>query len=113
MKAHLKIAQLREAGLLVKVSHLRVPSTWVRPEGRGELWRDDPRMGDVPMLTVRELREMKMEPSVYGGLTSVAILDAEGQMLAAADAPCSLLDRFSRRLGLTIALGRALKQMPS
>lgn len=49
-----------------------------------------------------------------GGATYVRILKGEGEperVVAEGQSECSDLDNFNKRLGLTIALGRALKAM--
>lgn len=48
--------------------------------------------------------------SPYGGSTLVHILGAEDEILAVGRADVSPRDRFNRKLGRTIALGRALKE---
>lgn len=47
----------------------------------------------------------------YGGSTLVRIVDGEGEVVALAYAECSPVDRFEKKRGIDIALGRAVKQL--
>lgn len=79
---------MEEMTVRLKVKHLRMPA----------------------MLTVRELRANGVEPSPKGGLTVVQIF-REDTLIAQGEAWCSLKDNYSRRLGRTIATGRAVKRI--
>lgn len=48
---------------------------------------------------------------VLGHSTTAVIFDPEGRAMAGGLAMCRPEDQFSKRLGRTIALGRALKQL--
>lgn len=53
-------------------------------------------------------RDNLTPPVPYGGETTVTITHPDGTELEG-KAPCSMMDRFNRRLGLYMALGRAIK----
>lgn len=81
------------------------------------------------MLTVENLRKMGfrvkvrhnrermvysdtyVEVSPYGGFTEVEIYDFSTQQIYGGAAYCSKKDHYCRKLGVRIALGRALKAM--
>ena len=79
------------------------------------------------MLTVQNLRKMGYKVKVWhsrnhtesggldfapcGGMTEVAVYDMADQNSYFGVARCSLKDQYNRKLGVKIALGRALKQM--
>lgn len=48
-----------------------------------------------------------------GGATLVSIYDADGNFLANGTSVCSKRDNFTKKLGVTIALGRAYKSLSS
>lgn len=48
-----------------------------------------------------------------GGLTKVTICDQNGNTVVEGYADCSMKDNYSRKLGLHIALSRALKELKS
>ena len=91
MTAAEKIKQLREKGVKIRVAHLRplegrsVHSSALYP--KHELWEGE-------------------KHNTRGGLTRV-VLDFEG-IRVEGQAVCSMKDNFCKRLGLTIALNRAL-----
>lgn len=70
------------------------------------------------MLTVHELRKRGFTVGVYhyrvvndrGGATVVNVTDPLGYTKSGT-ALCSYKDQFNRKLGLRIALGRALKEL--
>ena len=84
------VSELRAAGIRVWVTHIR---------------RYD--------VTGRCACEHYSEPFPCGGLTTVDLLDAEGNRLGSGEARCSPKDNYNRKLGFHIALGRALKRMRS
>ena len=51
------------------------------------------------------------DPSPKGGITIARVIDADDNEVARGAAHCSLFDNYSRPLGRTIALGRALKAL--
>lgn len=82
------------------------------------------------MLTVENLRKMGFRVKVrhtrgkyfdnvhqcaefdpYGGLTEVEVYDFTTQQAYTGEAKCSKKDHYNRKLGVRIALGRALKKM--
>lgn len=108
MKPHQRIEELREAGFEVEVTHRRVAwgsTGWPLDDAH----EHDPRFRQgIRMLTLRELRDRGLEPQPTGGITEVVIL-RDGREVATGEATCSLLDVFSRKRGLAIAVGRAEK----
>lgn len=107
------ISFLQESGYIVRVSHERPL------EGVSVVkdWQGDPIVVQghfgAPILCNRntlrsDYEKLQWRPN--GGFTRVRIFKGEA-ILAESYAVCSELDNFSRRMGLTIALGRALKSM--
>lgn len=87
----MKSQQLDE-GQKVNVSHLRA-------------------VKDGLLMTSYYWHKHELEPNPRGGLTIVHILDKDGNMLARGTARCSELDQYNKKIGRSIALGRALKKM--
>lgn len=54
---------------------------------------------------------MNPPPLAKGGRTVVQIIDESGAVVVEAEARCRSNENYNRRLGRTIALGRALKKM--
>jgi hypothetical protein len=50
-------------------------------------------------------------PSPKGGGTTAHIIDSNGDVVSIGKSICSKKDAFNRKMGRTIALGRAIKQM--
>lgn len=77
-------------GKLVRVYHLR-PGEMVAVDGKEEL---------------------RFFPETKGGTTRVELFDPDGEFpLAEGVARCSPRDNYNKRLGRTIALGRAIKML--
>lgn len=101
MNAAQKLQRLRESGFAIHVSHLR-RVYWVdRLTGERDYHHE--------LLTAHEARKRGGEVDGCGGLTRVFVSSPDGRALSAGEAACSLLDVFSRKRGLEIAVGRALK----
>lgn len=96
-----KLEELRAAGHVVKIRHRR---HWL--DGQGG------RLVATREQAKRLLDEVPVVLLPKGGDTKVTILDGSGRTIAAGFARCSRLDNFDRRMGLTIALGRAIKNAP-
>jgi hypothetical protein len=80
------VEDIRKAGSKVRVMHWRMDS-------KGKL---------------RPVNQFEGEqPSLKGGKTRIEITTNDGKELAG-EAICSTKDSFNRRLGISIALGRAL-----
>jgi hypothetical protein len=69
-------------------------------------------------VKVRHTRKTVMNPDYHyvdfscrGGLTEVEVYDFATQQAYLGSARCSDNDNFNRKLGVKIALGRALKRM--
>lgn len=58
-------------------------------------------------------REKYGTPLGRGGFTTCSLVDAAGYVVAQGHAECHENDNFNRKLGRTIALGRALKDLNS
>lgn len=97
------IEELRQSGFRVKIQHRRPllgaehikVTKWELDE-----YNDGDGLGDIF--------------SIYGGETIVKIIiinDEELQIEYTGISECSKKDRFNRKLGLQIALGRALKKV--
>lgn len=101
MKATAKIEQLQEQGYTVKVSHRR--PTMLE---EGLISRDY-----MTRYKIKGLRELGYPAEFVprGGATRVTILRGD-ETVAEGFARCSKRDNYSRRMGLQIALGRALKE---
>ena len=85
------VKDLKERGYEVYVSHFRcTPQSSL-------------------LFTTKELKDKNKPISAKGGLTYVTL---KGPYFSITElAECSLKDNFSRKLGTTIALGRALKTL--
>jgi len=97
MKSADVLARLRDLGFDVRVTHLRIL------EG-----------GTLAPMRVAKIGGLRIEP--HGGETRVEILSAAGEtavsrILATGEARCSKRDNFCKRMGMQIALGRALKNL--
>lgn len=64
---------------------------------------------DVRVLHDRAF--IKGKPRDKGGRTVVFIRYSDGLTAAKGEAVCSSKDNYNRKLGLTIALGRAMKEL--
>lgn len=66
-------------------------------------------------VEIEHLRKVDAQHNVSprGGATIVKIVNEEERLLASSLAQCSEQDNYNRRIGATIALGRALKQLES
>ena len=85
------VKDLRSKGYRVHIAHFRYTPT------QQSLW------------TTVELRETNRPPSLKGGMTHVKIVGDDFTINKYAE--CSLKDSFCKKLGTTIALGRALKAL--
>lgn len=88
-----QIAHLRAEGWQVKIAHYRL-DVW----GILRLYH---RHVPFPVLPV-------------GGETRVVLSKGDGadRVVCGAAARCSALDNYNRKIGVAIALGRAIKQLP-
>ena len=93
------IHQLRQKGFKVKVHHLRYDSRSVKIHRK--------KAKPYPTKQFIETGEQKF---IFprGGITTVEILCPDGQTLAG-ESNCSLKDGFKKKVGVHMALGRALK----
>ena len=89
MSAVSEIKRLREQGYLIQVSHYR------RYAGHFCVYQRHEQPGETPLGK--------------GGYTRVRILHPSLDIHAEANALCHPRDNFSRRIGLEIAFGRAMK----
>lgn len=61
------------------------------------------------LAPTQELKDLGITVSPRGGITRVVIANEEtGTVVAQGEADCSLRDNFNRRVGVAIALGRAI-----
>lgn len=74
-------------------------------EGEVTIWVDHNRPNHWDEALGKYVAEAK------GGTTTVKLLNEAGDVLAEAEAVCSPLDNYNRKLGVTIALGRAQKKL--
>ncbi len=88
MTNHETLTILKDCGFRVHVKHYRFTQDFTGLWARHELFEEKP----VPK----------------GGLTTVTIYCPTGTVIHG-EARCSRKDTFNKRLGVTIALGRALK----
>lgn len=66
------------------------------------------------LMTKHEAMSQGFKPlhfSPFGGKTSVTVTTPDNNTSVTGESLCSLKDPFDKKLGLTIALGRALKQL--
>jgi len=94
----ISVKDLRECGLKVYIQHRR----YYNVNG-----------GVVGPFTSREAISFDYPGRAtypQGGDTQVRIYDSEGNLLTEGEAICSMKDPFCKKLGRTIALGRALSK---
>lgn len=89
------INRLRDDGYEVRVSHRRPTTSW--------------NLDSDVLLTKQEAKDQGHKLAPKGGVTHVMIAKSDDKWHGASR--CSRLDNFNRRMGLQIALGRAMKQM--
>lgn len=65
----------------------------------------------VPMSKIRRAEVSYDRLLSNGGKTEVALYDTDGNKLIEAESLCSKNETFNRKLGRTIALGRAVKKL--
>lgn len=99
MNAVQKVAELREQGYDVYISHAR-PVYGSNGSGIPEA-----------VYTKRQAKELGKQLRPNGGVTTVSIRKGDDSPVWQGTSLCSTRDNFNRRLGLEIALGRALKKM--
>lgn len=108
MKNHIEIARLREQGFRVWVEHYRDPEV-LDPAGMAKLLIDEGYEFD------RHGKMMPLEPPQAATIVTISRPPGDeggtGYIVAQGKSFCSRNDQWNRRLGLTIALGRALKRM--
>jgi hypothetical protein len=102
MKQNLTVHQLRLSGKKVKISHLRRYS------------RYDERTGKKKTLLLSFEEHRDNYPNFFlearGGTTSLTLGNSEDDPNAVSVlAECSLLEAYNRKIGVEVALGRALK----
>lgn len=60
------------------------------------------------LVSQKTVKEMNLTPLAKGGMTEVQLIDPDTEeVIAAAQAECSPLDTFNKRMGRIIAYGRA------
>ena len=96
MDATAALAEAREAGYKVKITHLR--------------WATDGHT--TALVEARTARLLGLPVSEKGGSTIVELLDSDGNRSVGL-ALCMPTDNFDRSLGVIIALGRARKDAES
>lgn len=83
------------------------PEVYTALDFRGRLEKGNP-----PLRPEEHMREDGIPLDPRGGVTVARLTDDEtGVILGHGEAWCSPWDNFNRKLGKTIALGRALKQL--
>lgn len=87
------VAELRKQGYKIQVHHWRY-DTW----DKGAMY---------PSCMYRETHEHPVEK---GGLTEITVTTPTGET-GFGVAECSRKDRFNRKIGVAIALGRAMKNL--
>lgn len=71
-------------------------------------WRYDEK-GNLFLTSTAKRRKVSLSPR--GGITTVSVIDNDGNEIAYAGAQCSMMDNYSKKIGRMIAIGRALKQL--
>lgn len=95
------IAELRSHGYRVEVEHYRDPIP-IRSRVPGSEWRVWHRHDPFPVMP-------------RGGATRVTIVKRDDDVIEEqylGESHCSAKDNYNRKIGVAIALGRALKNMP-
>lgn len=103
MGRQLSVHELRQQGYKVRVGHKRYQYTGIGPAGCSLVFRKDYEVSE----SVYGMAAIPWQPLPKGGLTVVEITTPEGETLTGV-AECSVKDQFNRKIGLNIALGRAL-----
>jgi hypothetical protein len=81
------IKDLRQAGYKVRVLHTR--QNWIKARATGH----------------------SIELNARGGSTTIEVTTPDGKHNVVGKSVCSMEDNFNRKLGNSIALGRALQQL--
>lgn len=110
-----QLDNLRKQGYFVKVSHWRV-ATKDEAEILANL-KDTTYQRNLYQRLVMD--KVGLRPSPRGGATTVVILkpnenflnDKDGDVVAQGAAICNPIDNFNKKIGLQIALGRAVGQL--
>lgn len=109
------LQDLKDSGYRVQVQHLRLTplelSSYLR---RGRKSGQEPYL-NVILRSREEVEKLGQEPSSRGGATRVCVWSVEedetSQLLLTTYAYCNPTEAFSRKLGLAIACGRALRSL--
>lgn len=97
------VQELRKSGYKVLVNHLRYPARVTKNTSKRQSQK-------IKLENVYALTENGLGISPFGGKTTLDIVSPDGATYHS-DAECSVKDVYNKRLGIKIALGRALKQM--
>ena len=99
-----QIEAWRNEGFQVRVRHHRVYRHLI------DGWKVPLSAKDV--VDNADVKHGRLVMMPRGGFTEVTVWDEDGNFLTLGDSRCSDADNFCKRLGLTIAVGRALSTMP-
>jgi hypothetical protein len=93
-----QIEKLETDGFEVEIQHLRFP------------YDDKGKIGPC-LMTTQEAKKDDFDLCPIGGRTVALISTKDGIVTASGTAHCSFEDNYNRKLGATIALGRAVCEM--
>jgi len=103
------LQKLRDDGFTVHVQQYRLP---IESESLCLAYPEEAKAGDLSFPKY-ELHQRGQRPSGKGGKTVVtlAVEDGDETLVVTGIALCNIKDNFSKSTGLSIALGRALKEL--
>ena len=106
------VQQLRDNGYIVKISHKRRAAApdFEATMQTGEYPRNivEAMRKSLPLMTRYQLQESGMVPLTKGGKTIVTLI-RDGNVVGRGEATCRNDENFNKKLGRTIAIGRALQ----
>ena len=107
------IASLRKSGVKVRVNHLRIDrNDIIKLRDRAGFINLDGQSVERNRVLAKLVKPLSQIQSkdifCKGGITRVTIENEDGTIGSFAESVCSINDSYNRKLGIKIALGRAL-----
>lgn len=110
MNVQKTLSDLHEAGYKVTVRHGRIQS-WQLPLLSQRAPGAEPLMVGAVTHPLHAMRGAGYTPCAKGGKTVVSIFDKADNLVTTGAAFCNPVDPFNKKIGLEIALGRALHKL--
>ncbi len=100
------IEELRRAGYKVTVNHYRYPQV-----ANPDMSNSQVKKLECEMDNAHFLQESGAGLSPFGGETIVELVTPSGMIAITAISRCNIKDNFNKKMGIKIALNRALSQL--